>query len=99
LLSESCYLPDIVLSIIGETKYQNIDFVTKNLFKKNLNKSRRLDTWIITGGFNCGIGELIDEAIDEDLKSNYLPVFGITSLNRLSFNLDSPNEVCIYLPP
>jgi hypothetical protein len=65
------------------------------LFQKNIIKSRSLDTWIITGGLNFGVDELVGKAIYQDLNTNFLPLFGITSLNKLSldFNNDS-SEVC-----
>ena len=82
------YCPDMVLSILGEMKYEIIDSFVKKLFQKNIIKSRSLDTWIITGGINCGIDELIGEAIDRDLNTNFLPVFGITSLKKLALDFD-----------
>jgi hypothetical protein len=95
------YRPDMVLSIIGNIKW--IDEEIKTLFKQSIIKSRILDTWILTGGINEGVDELIGEAIDEDLNTNFLPVFGITNLNKLSLkdelHKSSPqsNTVCFIL--
>ena len=78
------YEPDLILSIIGETKHYKIDEKIKNIFKKSLIKSRSLDTWIMTGGANSGIDYLVGNAIDEDLNSNFLPLYGISSLECLA---------------
>ncbi len=84
------------MSILGEIKKAKIiDPLIKNLFQKNIIKWRSLGAWIITGGLNFGVDKLVGEAVDQDLNTNFLPVFGITSLNKLSldFNNDS-SEVC-----
>ena len=86
------YHPDMALSIIGETKYQNIDDDVINRFKENIIKSRALDTWIITSGLDEGVDELVGEAIDEDLNTNFLPVFGITPLEELSLKEEIINK-------
>ncbi len=90
------YPPELILIFVGEIKKaEKIDPVIKNLFRKNVIKWRSLNTWIITGGLNSGVDKLVGEAVDQDLKTSFLPVFGITSLNKLSldFNNDS-SEVC-----
>ena len=81
-IQDLSYRPDMVLSIIGDLKF--IDEEIKTSFKNNIIKSRVLDTWILTGGINEGVDELIGEGIDEDLNTNFLPVFGIANLNNLS---------------
>ena len=97
-MSNACFLPDLAFSIIGETKYQNIDFATKKLFKKNILKLKRLQTWIITRGFNSSVSEIIGDAINQDLNENSLNFFGITSACTLPFNLNNhlPNQVCFF---
>ena len=91
------YRPDLILSIIGDTKYLKLDEEVKTAFKKLIRTSRELDTWVITGGINESVDQLVGEATDEDLNTNFLPLFGITSLNKLSLKDElmnnSSNEV------
>ncbi len=91
------YRPDLILSIIGDTKYLKIDEDVKTAFKKLIRTSRELDTWVITGGINESVDQLVGEATDEDLNTNFLPLFGITNLNHLSLKDElmnnSSNEV------
>ena len=82
----------MILSILGGIKKAEIiDPLIKNLLQKKIFKSKSHETWIITGGLNSGVDKLVGEAVGQDLKTPFLSLFGITSLNKLSldFNNDS----------
>ena len=80
------------MSIIGDTKYFKIDKEVKTAFNQLIRKARELDTWIITGGLNEGVDQLVGEAVDEDLNTTFLPLFGITDLNKLSLRDELINK-------
>lgn len=86
------YSPDLILSIIGKTKHHQISEQTKKAFRENIIRVRKLDTWILTG-FDDSVDRLVDEAIDQDLKTNFLPVFCIKSLEKLDVDGEILNQV------
>jgi hypothetical protein len=75
--------PQLILSVTGCASSLKFDEDIKSALKIGLMKAAHTaNAWIITGGTDCGVMQLVGDAVDEDLRVRDLTVLGIATYGK-----------------
>jgi hypothetical protein len=99
--------PHLILSVTGGVEILNVNEEVRSAFKLGLMKiTKTTNSWIISGGLNAGVMELVGDAVVEDLDALHTcTILGIASwgiiANRnqlLTRNFDADSNCVRYIP-
>lgn len=86
-------VPNLIISVTGGAKKFTLPKRTEKALKKGIYKTASsTGAWIITGGSNCGVMQLVGEALEDEIFTENIVLIGIASWTAVYHS----QEIVIY---